>query len=175
MDIFSFPKKITSVGWSSRCKFFWNAVDPTLVIFLTFFEKNYNDWIKCKLSKSQTKWTGLWSISKISFCVTEYFDLVHVTYGFYWLVFIQLWSFKLYRWLQNAKSRKHQSENDQFGGWINQQWCWKMKKLGVPVVIGGDNLPSPWAPVGIEFTDLPNIKGGGQGRGATVRHHWPIN
>ena len=29
MDIFSFPKKITSVGWSSRCKFFWNAVDPT--------------------------------------------------------------------------------------------------------------------------------------------------
>ena len=59
IKIFSFPKKITSVGWSNRCKFFWNALDPTLVIFLTFFEKNYNDWIKCKLSKSQTKWTGL--------------------------------------------------------------------------------------------------------------------
>ena len=59
INFFSFPKKITSVGWSSRCKFFWNALDPTLVNFLTFFEKNYNDWIKCKLSKSQTKWTGL--------------------------------------------------------------------------------------------------------------------
>ena len=36
---FSFSKKIASVGWSSRCNFFWNAVDPTLVIFLTLFEK----------------------------------------------------------------------------------------------------------------------------------------
>ena len=27
--------------------------------FLTFFEKNYKCWIKCKLSKSQIKWTGL--------------------------------------------------------------------------------------------------------------------
>ena len=59
INFFSFPKKITSVGWSNRCKFFWNPLDPTLVIFLTFFEKNYNDWIKGKLSKSQTKWTGL--------------------------------------------------------------------------------------------------------------------
>ena len=32
---------------------------------------------------------------------------------------------------------------------------WKI--LGVPVVIGGDNLPSP---VGIGLTDLPNIGGG---------------
>ena len=29
---------------------------------MTFFEKNYNDWIKGKLSKSQTKWTGLESL-----------------------------------------------------------------------------------------------------------------
>ena len=25
---------------------------------LVFFEKKYNDWIKCKLSKSRFKWTG---------------------------------------------------------------------------------------------------------------------
>ena len=30
------------------------------------------------------------------------------------------------------------------------------KTLGVPVVIGGDNLLSP---VGIELSDLPNIRG----------------
>ena len=36
---FSFPKKITSVGWSSRCNFFWNALDPTLVIFLAFLKQ----------------------------------------------------------------------------------------------------------------------------------------
>ena len=30
------------------------------------------------------------------------------------------------------------------------------KKIGVPVVIGGDNLPFP---VGIGLTDLPNIGG----------------
>ena len=35
----------------------------------------------------------------------------------------------------------------------------RWKTLGVPVVIGGDNLPSP---VGIGLTDLPNIGGGGQ-------------
>ena len=39
-EIFFISKKITSVGSST-------------------FHKNYNDWIKCKLSKSQTKWTGL--------------------------------------------------------------------------------------------------------------------
>ena len=34
-----------------------------LVIFLTFFEKNYNNWIKCKLPKFQIKWTGLqWNL-----------------------------------------------------------------------------------------------------------------
>ena len=32
----------------------------------------------------------------------------------------------------------------------------RWKALGVPVVIGGDNLPSP---VGIGLTDLPNIGG----------------
>ena len=31
----------------------------TLVIFLTFFEKNY-DWIKGDSAKSKTKWTGLY-------------------------------------------------------------------------------------------------------------------
>ena len=31
----------------------------TLVIFLTFFGKKYNDWIKGKIHKSETKWTGL--------------------------------------------------------------------------------------------------------------------
>jgi hypothetical protein len=45
-------------------KFSWIGVDwirLTLVIFLTFFEKIYNDWIKCKLPKSRFKWTGLYS------------------------------------------------------------------------------------------------------------------
>ena len=55
-QIFFISKEITSAGWSNRCKFFWNALDPTLVIFLTFFEKNYNDWIK---SFYKSKWTGL--------------------------------------------------------------------------------------------------------------------
>ena len=32
-------QKNTSVGWSSHCKFFWNALDPTFVIF--FGKKNY--------------------------------------------------------------------------------------------------------------------------------------
>ena len=39
MIFFSFPKQFTSVGWSSRCKFFWNALDPTLVIFWHFLKK----------------------------------------------------------------------------------------------------------------------------------------
>ena len=38
------------------------------------------------------------------------------------------------------------------------QWCRKVKNIGVPVVIGGDNLPSP---VGIGLTDLLNIAGSG--------------
>ena len=50
-------KKLQVLVWCSRCKLFWNALDSTLVIFLTFFEKN--DWMKCKSSKSQIKWTGL--------------------------------------------------------------------------------------------------------------------
>ena len=36
----------------------------------------------------------------------------------------------------------------------------RWKTLGVPVVIGGDNLPSP---VQIGLTDLPNIGGGDGG------------
>ena len=56
LESFFISKKNTSVGWSNRCNFFWNALDPTLVIFLTFFEKNYNDWIK---SFYKSKWTGL--------------------------------------------------------------------------------------------------------------------
>jgi hypothetical protein len=44
--------------------------------------------------------------------------------------------------------------------------------LGVPVVIGGDNLPSP---VGIGLTDLPNIGGasgppGPPSSGTTAKH-----
>ena len=47
-----------------------------------------------------------------------------------------------------------------------------MKTLGVPVVLGGDKLPSP---VGIELTDLTNIcgEGGGSGPpGHPVGDHW---
>ena len=41
------------------------------------------------------------------------------------------------------------------------QWCRKVKKIGGgPVVIGGDNLPSP---VELGLTELPNI-----GSGTTV-------
>ena len=47
MKFFSFQKKLQRLD------------QPTLVIFLSFFEKNYNDWIKCKLPKSRFKWTGL--------------------------------------------------------------------------------------------------------------------
>ena len=38
------------------------------------------------------------------------------------------------------------------------QWCQKVKNIGVgvPVAIGGDNLPSP---IEIGLTDLPNIAG----------------
>ena len=34
---------------------------PTLVIFSAFLKKKYNNKIKCKLSKSRFKWTGLLS------------------------------------------------------------------------------------------------------------------
>ena len=46
----------------------------------------------------------------------------------------------------------------------------RLKTLGVQVVIGGDNLPSP---VGKGLTDLPNIRGAsgppGPGSGITVK------
>ena len=32
-------KNLQVLVWSSRCKFFWNGLDPTLVFFLTFFWK----------------------------------------------------------------------------------------------------------------------------------------
>ena len=51
-------KKVTSVA-SSVYENLQRLDQPTLGIFLTFFEKNYNDWIKCKLAKSQIKCTGL--------------------------------------------------------------------------------------------------------------------
>ena len=38
---------------------------------------------------------------------------------------------------------------------VSDAGSWKL--LGVPVVIGGHNLPSP---VGIGLTDLPNMGGG---------------
>ena len=50
-------KKITTTG--SRANFAKCWIRPPLAIFLIYFEKNYNDWIKSKLFKSQTKWTGL--------------------------------------------------------------------------------------------------------------------
>ena len=34
-------------------------IRPPLVFFCSFFERNYKDWINCKLPKSRTKWTGL--------------------------------------------------------------------------------------------------------------------
>ena len=43
-----------------------------------------------------------------------------------------------------------------------------MKTLGLPIVIGGDNLPSP---VGIGLTDLPNI-GGTSGPGSGITGLW---
>ena len=45
-------KKIQVVVWSHTCNFFWNEK-------IIHFKKIYKCWIKCKLSKSQTKWTGL--------------------------------------------------------------------------------------------------------------------
>ena len=53
--------------------------------------------------------------------------------------------------------------------------------MGVPVVIGGDNLPTP---VGIGLTDLSNMGGGGQtgqwppwppSSGITAVHNYLIN
>ena len=46
-----------------------------------------------------------------------------------------------------------------------------MKNIGVVVVIGGDNLPSP---VGIGLTDLPNIGGasGPPGSGITALYQF---
>ena len=71
-------KKIYNDWISQHLYFFWkwknfhfqkitcmgskHQLNPTLVIFLTFFEKIYKCWIKCKLSKSQIKWTGLMSV-----------------------------------------------------------------------------------------------------------------
>ena len=59
MKKISFPKKIISVGSRAFQKKLQRLDQPTLVIFLTFFEKNYNNWIKGKLSKSKLRWTGL--------------------------------------------------------------------------------------------------------------------
>ena len=42
-----------------------------LGIFLSFFKKKYNDWIKCKLPKSRFKWTGLWVDKKMSNILCE--------------------------------------------------------------------------------------------------------
>ena len=40
--------------------------------------------------------------------------------------------------------------------YVTTQWCRNVKNIGGPVVIGGDNLPSP---VRIGLTDLQNIGG----------------
>ena len=51
-------KKFTMIGSANTCNFFGNEkkIDLKNVIFLTFFEKKYNDWIK---SFYKSKWTGL--------------------------------------------------------------------------------------------------------------------
>ena len=51
MIFFSFPKKL-SVGSSAFQKILQWLDQPTLVFFW-IFEKNYSDWIKCKLYKSR--------------------------------------------------------------------------------------------------------------------------
>ena len=55
--------------------------------------------------------------------------------------------------------------------WVPSSDAGRWITLGVPVVIGGDNLPSP---VGIGLTALPNIGGGGSGPPylPRFRHHW---
>ena len=87
--IFSISKKITSVGSSAFQKKLQRLDQPTLVNFLTFFEKNYNDWIKGKLSKSRLRWTGLnimpgaW---KLSFRKIGLWEII-------WLIFAnQIWN-----------------------------------------------------------------------------------
>ena len=49
---FKNAKKITSVGWSNRCKF-WNALDPTLVIFFGNEKKFISKKITSMGSKHQ--------------------------------------------------------------------------------------------------------------------------
>jgi hypothetical protein len=50
---------LTPTGSSSYWKNLQRLDQPTLVIVLTLFEINYNDWIMCKHPKSKFKWTGL--------------------------------------------------------------------------------------------------------------------
>ena len=65
-----------------KSRFKWTGLNTCN--FLTFFEKNYNDWIKCKLPKSRTKWTGLTFIGLIVKCLTwnrrniQYFKTLHI-------------------------------------------------------------------------------------------------
>ena len=78
--------------WSSRCNCFAKNIYVVkitssdlsisgLVIFTIFsssFEKDYNDWIKCKLSKSRFKWTGLIWLVCVNF---DWFLLSHICHG----------------------------------------------------------------------------------------------
>ena len=88
--------------WSNSCNFFWNEkklhfqkksqvldqvhfkkiyndwIRLTLVIFLTFFEKNHNNWIKCKLPKSKFKWTGL---PRFPLCLTNRICICRIPQG----------------------------------------------------------------------------------------------
>ena len=59
---FLISKKNTSVGSSAFQKNLQVSDQPTLVIFLTFFEKKIQVLDQVKLPKSQTKWTGLLSL-----------------------------------------------------------------------------------------------------------------
>ena len=79
----------------------------------------------------------------------------------FWQIAYYLSEIDLTKLMQNEMSKsKGESNIGAIFHMNNMQWCRKVKTLGVPVVIGGDNLPSP---VGIGLTDLPNILG----------RHWP--
>ena len=55
----------SSIGWSSCCNFFWNALDPTFVIFLKmtgsslFISLNGQGW-KINSGLWAVVWAGLW-------------------------------------------------------------------------------------------------------------------
>ena len=67
-------------------KFSKDRIRPPLVFFC-IFEKNCNDWIKCNLSKSRTKWTGLVSSYFLSVIIWKKLQSRHIC-------FLQFWFYK---------------------------------------------------------------------------------